>query len=139
MLGSADSSPAVSQHGPAPDGMAADDVEGGGGISSTPDAYDSGGIDNVMLGFQNLSMSSVDPPKHIVANVSGFVVRGDDDERALQAYYATSCFAPPCPGRSRLMSNSCLTLYNRTAVVGCCREGCLYCCWSTTAALTRYV
>lgn len=47
------------------------DVEGGG--IATPD----GGIDNIMLGFQNLSMSSVDPPKHIVANVSGFVVRGE--------------------------------------------------------------
>lgn len=78
MLGSPDSSPAVSQHGPAPDGMAVD-VEGGGGrTTSTPDAYDAGAVDNIMLGFQNLSMSSVDPPKHIVANVSGFVVRGDE-------------------------------------------------------------
>lgn len=55
----------------APDTAA--DVEGGGGVA-TPDG---GGVDNIMLGFQNLSMSSVDPPKHIVANVSGFVVRGE--------------------------------------------------------------
>lgn len=40
------------------------DVEGGSGE------------DNIMLGFQNLSISCDDPPKHIVANVSGFVVKG---------------------------------------------------------------
>lgn len=34
------------------------------------------GDDNIMLGFQGLSISSDDPPKHIVANVSGFVVKG---------------------------------------------------------------
>lgn len=78
MLGSADSSPAASQHGMALD-TAAHDVEGGGGSGvATPNgAGGGGGIDNIMLGFQNLSMSSVDPPKHIVANVSGFVVRGE--------------------------------------------------------------
>lgn len=76
MLGSSDSSPAASQHGMALD-TAADDVEGGGGGVATPTGGGGGGIDNIMLGFQNLSMSSVDPPKHIVANVSGFVVRGE--------------------------------------------------------------
>lgn len=34
------------------------------------------GADDIMLGFQNLSISSVDPPKHIISNVSGFVVKG---------------------------------------------------------------
>lgn len=34
------------------------------------------GDDNIMLGFQNLSISCDDPPQHIVANVSGFVVKG---------------------------------------------------------------
>lgn len=44
------------------------DVEGGGGVDP--------GEDNIMLGFQNLSISCDDPPEHIVANVSGFVVKG---------------------------------------------------------------
>lgn len=52
------------------------DVEGG----------DEGGHgdDNIMLGFQGLSISCDDPPKHIVANVSGFVVKGN----AYQQYTA---------------------------------------------------
>lgn len=33
--------------------------------------------DDIMLGFQNLSMSSVDPPKHIVDNVTGYVIQGE--------------------------------------------------------------
>lgn len=37
---------------------------------------DGSGDDNIMLGFQNVSISADDPPKHIVANVSGFVVKG---------------------------------------------------------------
>lgn len=44
------------------------DVEGGGRHGP--------GEDNIMLGFQNLSISCVDPPEHIVANVSGYVVKG---------------------------------------------------------------
>lgn len=44
------------------------DVERGGGGDH--------GEDNIMLGFQNLSISCDDPPEHIVANVSGFVVKG---------------------------------------------------------------
>lgn len=57
--------------GAAPQGSV--DVEGGG----------EGGLgdDNIMLGFQNLSISCVDPPKHIVANVSGFVVKGRGYDR----------------------------------------------------------
>lgn len=35
------------------------------------------GNDDIMLGFQNISMSSVDPPKHIIANVTGFVLKGE--------------------------------------------------------------
>lgn len=46
------------------------DEEVGGGSTSL-------GSDDIMLGFQNLSMSSVDPPKHIIANVTGFVVKGE--------------------------------------------------------------
>lgn len=44
------------------------DVERGGGGDH--------GEDNIMLGFQSLSISCDDPPEHIVANVSGFVVKG---------------------------------------------------------------
>lgn len=54
------------------------DEEGGGGGSA------SSGSDDIMLGFQNLSMSSVDPPKHIIANVSGFVVKGESFVKTLR-------------------------------------------------------
>lgn len=53
------------------------DVEGGEGGGGP-------GEDNIMLGFQNLSISCVDPPKHIVANVSGFVVKGEKKALRLQ-------------------------------------------------------
>lgn len=46
------------------------------GSTAAPDKPKVEGYDNIMLGFQNLSISSVDPPKHITANVSGFVVKG---------------------------------------------------------------
>lgn len=31
----------------------------------------------IMLGFKSLSLSAVDPPRHIIANVTGFVVKGE--------------------------------------------------------------
>lgn len=53
------------------------DVEGGGGGGDP-------GEDNIMLGFQNLSISCDDPPEHIVANVSGYVVKGTRGEIILR-------------------------------------------------------
>lgn len=52
------------------------DEEDGLGATAAPNKPKVEGYDNVMLGFQNLSISCVDPPKHITANVSGFVVKG---------------------------------------------------------------
>eukprot|EP00903_Cladosiphon_okamuranus_P008855 g8479.t1 len=51
------------------------------------------GDDKIMLGFQSLSISCVDPPEHIVANVSGFVVKGG----------ITAVLGPSSSGKSVLM------------------------------------
>eukprot|EP00752_Nemacystus_decipiens_P016241 g14521.t1 len=76
------------------------DVEGGGGGDH--------GEDKIMLGFQNLSISSVDPPEHIVANVSGYVVKGG----------ITAVLGPSSSGKSVLMK----VLTGRLPTLSCAGE-----------------
>lgn len=49
-------------------------VGGGSGEDNGPRSPPTG--DDIMLGFRSLSLSAVDPPRHILANVTGFVVKG---------------------------------------------------------------
>ncbi|CAN0102424.1 unnamed protein product [Pylaiella littoralis] len=61
-----------------------------------------------MLGFQNLSISCDDPPQHIVANVSGFVVKGG----------ITAVLGPSSSGKSVLMK----VLTGRLPTLSCAGE-----------------
>ncbi|CAM9511546.1 unnamed protein product, partial [Ectocarpus sp. 12 AP-2014] len=69
---------------------------------------DGSGDDNIMLGFQNVSISADDPPKHIVANVSGFVVKGG----------ITAVLGPSSSGKSVLMK----VLTGRLPTLSCAGE-----------------
>lgn len=56
------------------DGRPPDSTVGSG--SGKKHASAPGAGENIMLGFRSLSLSAVDPPRHIIANVTGFVVKG---------------------------------------------------------------